>query len=108
VVSIEETKEIVWFRNILKDFQEKQVNATPLLIENNFAIKLAKNPRFHDLTNNINTKYHLIQHRVEAKTFHWKHCSTSEKCVDIFTKVLRSENIEKFRKMIRLTNNPSD
>jgi hypothetical protein len=48
VVVAEATKEIVWLRKILEDLQEKQVNATPLLIDNTSAIKLAKNPRFHD------------------------------------------------------------
>jgi hypothetical protein len=60
VVVAEETKEIVWIKKILNDLQEKQVNITPLLIGNTSAIKLAKNPRFHDQTKNINTKYHFI------------------------------------------------
>jgi hypothetical protein len=54
------------------------VNATPLLLDDTFAVKLAKNPRFHDQTKPINTKYHLIQHHVEAKTIQLIHCSTSE------------------------------
>ena len=60
VAAAEATKEIVWLRKILEDLQEKQENSTPLLIDNTFAIKLAKNPRFHDRTKHINTKYHLI------------------------------------------------
>jgi len=46
------------------------VHSTPLLIDNTYAIKLAKNPKFHDQTKHINTKYHLIRHHVEAKTIH--------------------------------------
>jgi hypothetical protein len=34
VAAAEATKEIVWLRKILEDLQEKQVNATPLLIDN--------------------------------------------------------------------------
>ena len=70
VAAAEATKEIVWLRKILEDLQEKQENSTPLLINNTSAIKLAKNPRFHDRTKHINTKYHLIRHHVEAKTVH--------------------------------------
>jgi hypothetical protein len=84
------------------------VNATPLLIDNTSAIKLAKNPRFHDRTKHINMKYHLIRHHVEAKTIHLIHCSTSEQIADIFTKVLGREKFEKFRKMLGLTNTPLD
>jgi hypothetical protein len=44
VAVVEATKDIVWLRKILEDLQEKQVNSTPLLVDNTFAIKLAKNP----------------------------------------------------------------
>jgi hypothetical protein len=56
VAATEATKEIVWLRKILEGLQEKQVNSTPLLVDNTFAIKLAKNPRFYDRTKHINTK----------------------------------------------------
>jgi hypothetical protein len=60
VAVAEATKEIVWLRKILEDLQEKQVNSSPLLVDNTSAINLAKNPRLHDRTKHINTKYHLI------------------------------------------------
>jgi hypothetical protein len=79
VVFVEETKEIGWIKKILEDLQEKQLNSTPLLVDDTFAINLVKNPRFHDRTKNINTKYHLIQYHVEAKTIHFIHYATNEK-----------------------------
>eukprot|EP00253_Pinus_taeda_P004405 PITA_04405 len=78
VVAVEATKEIVWLRKILEDLHVKQVHSTLLMIDNTSAIKLAKNPKFHDRTKHINTKYHLIRHHVEAKTIHLRHCSTNE------------------------------
>ena len=93
---------------ILEDLQVNQVQLTPLMIDNTSAIKLAKNPKFHDQTKHINTKYHMIRHHVEAKTIHLFHCSTNEQIVDIFTKVLGRENIERFRMMLGLTNTPLD
>jgi hypothetical protein len=62
------------------------VNSTLLLVDNTFAIKLAKNPRFHDQTKHINTKYHLIRYHVEAKTIHSRHCSTNVKMIIFGTK----------------------
>ena len=108
VAAAEATKEIVWLRKILEDLQEKQENATPLLVNNTSAIKLDKNPRFHDRTKHINTKYHLIRHHVEAKAVHLRHCSTNDQVADIFTKALGREKFERFRNMLRLTNTPSD
>eukprot|EP00253_Pinus_taeda_P021996 PITA_21996 len=108
VAAAEATKEIVWLRKILEYLQVKQVQSTPLMIDNTSAIKLAKNPKFHDRTKHINTKYHLIQHHVEAKTIHLCHCSTNEQIADIFTKALGREKLERFRTMLGLTNIPSD
>ena len=84
------------------------MTSTPLFVDNSSAIQLAKNPKFHDRTKHINTKYHLIRHHVEAKTIHMTHCSTLEKIVDIFTKVLGHENFEKFRMQLGMSNVPLD
>eukprot|EP00253_Pinus_taeda_P014817 PITA_14817 len=107
VAAAEATKEIAWLRKILEDLQVKQVQSTPLMIDNTFAIKLDKNPKFHDRTKHINTKYHLIRHHVEAKTIHLRHFSTNEQIADIFTKALGREKLEQFRMMLGLTNIPS-
>eukprot|EP00253_Pinus_taeda_P012718 PITA_12718 len=95
-------------RQILEDLQVKQVQSTPLMIGNISPIKLAKRPKFHDRTKHINTKYHLIQHHVEAKTIHLRHCSTNEQIADIYTKPLGREKLERFRTMLGVTNIPSD
>ena len=44
----EATNEFLWLREILEDFQEKQMHSTYLMIDNTSTIKLAKNPKFHD------------------------------------------------------------
>ena len=108
MAAAEATKEIVWLRKILEDLQVKQVQSTPLMIDNTSAIKLAKNQKFHDRTKHINTKYHLIRHHVEAKTIHLCHCSTNEKIANNFTKALGREKLERFRTMLGLTNIHSD
>ena len=78
------------------------------MINNTYTIKLDKNPRFHDWTKHMNTKYHLIWHHVESKIVHLQHCSTNEQIVDIFTKALGWEMFERFRTMLGLTKSPSD
>lgn len=73
VAVVETTEMIVWLRKIIEDLQEKQIQPTPLLIDNTFAIQLTRNPKFHDRTKHINTKIHLIRYYVEAKTIQLKH-----------------------------------
>jgi len=70
VAATQATQEIIWLRKILEDLQEKQKASTSLLTDNSSAIQLAKNPKFHDRSKHINTKYHLIRHYVEAKVIH--------------------------------------
>eukprot|EP00253_Pinus_taeda_P003330 PITA_03330 len=48
VAAAEATKEIVWLGKILEGLQVKQVQSTPLMIDNTSVIKMAKNPKFHD------------------------------------------------------------
>eukprot|EP00253_Pinus_taeda_P025698 PITA_25698 len=107
-ISAEAIKEIAWLRKILEDLQVKQVQSTPLMIDNTSAIKLAKKPKFRDRTKHINSKYHLIRHHVEAKKIHLRHCSTNDKIADIFTKAPGREKLERFRATLGLTNIPSD
>ena len=83
------------------------MTSTPLFVDNTPVIQLAKNPKFHDRTKHINTKYHLIRHHVEAKTIPL-HCPTSEQIVDIFTKALGREKFENFRMQLGMSNVPSD
>ena len=104
----EGTPEILWFRKIPEDLQEKQLYSNPLLIDKTSTIKLSKNPKFHDRTKNINTKYHLIRWHVEEKVIHLHHCSTNEQIVNIFAKSLGVEKLERFRLMLVITYVTSD
>ena len=79
------------------------MTSTPLFVDNTSAIQLAKNPSVHDRTKHINTKYHLVQHHVEAKTIPLIHCSTSEQITDVFTKAPGCEKFEKLRMQLGMS-----
>lgn len=77
------------------------MNVTPLLVDYTFAIKLAKNPVFHDCMEHINTK--LIWHHMKVDNVQVEHCHTMKQATDILAKVLQRE---KFRGMLGLTITP--
>jgi hypothetical protein len=52
VVATEAMKDIACLMKIL-DLQEKNMNSTPLLHDNNSTIMLAKNPKLHDRAKHI-------------------------------------------------------
>ena len=60
VAAAQATKETIPLRKILEDLQEKQVTSMLLFVDKTSAFQLAKNPKFHDRTKHINTKYCLI------------------------------------------------
>ena len=55
------SKEIIWMRRLLGDIDWKQPNPTPLLCDNQSAIKLVRNPKLHQRTKHIDVKYHFIR-----------------------------------------------
>ena len=108
VAAAQATKEIIWIRKILEDLQEKQKASTPLFVDNSSAIQLTRNPKFHDRTKHINTKYNLIRHHVKAKIIHLTYFPTLEQITDIFTKALGLEKFKNFRSLLGMSNVPSN
>jgi len=57
-------------------------------VDNQSAIKLAKNPVQHGRSKHIDTRYHFLRDHVKQKTIELKYCNTTEQIADIFTKPL--------------------
>ncbi|KAI5342162.1 hypothetical protein L3X38_010037 [Prunus dulcis] len=61
VSASEATTQAIWLRFVLEDFGELQTEATPLMVDNTFAIAMTRNPVFHQKTKHINRIYHFIR-----------------------------------------------
>lgn len=57
-------KEAVWLRRLLDDIGHQCDTATILNIDNQSAIRLAKNPEFHERTKHIDVRYHHIREMI--------------------------------------------
>jgi hypothetical protein len=93
----EATCEIVWLRRILQDLGISQAEATSLFIDNQSAIKLAKNPVFHSKTKHVDTKYHHIRSLIAKDVIKPIYCPPEDQISDIFTKPLGRIKFTKFR-----------
>lgn len=91
------TKEIIWLRRLLKDLGRPQHNATPLLCDNQSAIKLVRNPEYHQRTKHIDVRYHFIRSMQEDNTLNVKYVQTSEQLADGLTKSLDGPKFLKFK-----------
>lgn len=55
------TKEIIWTRRLLDGLGHLQRGPTPLFSDNQSAIRLIKNPEYHQKTKHIDIQYHVIR-----------------------------------------------
>jgi hypothetical protein len=67
--------------------------------DNISSILLVNNPVYHARTKHIEVHYHFIREKFLAKKINIIHVSTEDQVVDIFTKVLGTDKLKKFRQM---------
>jgi transposase InsO family protein len=91
------TKEVMYLRQLLDDLRYPQVGATMLLVDNQGAIGLAKNPVLHQRTKHIDIRYHFIRERVKGGDVQPVYVSTNEQWADLLTKALDANRIEYLR-----------
>ena len=74
-----------------------------LRADNQGAIQLSNNNKFHACTKHIDVHYHFIREALENKLLEIKYVPTDENIVDIFTKLLSRPLFKKFREMLGLS-----
>lgn len=65
MAAIEATKQALWLRVLLSELTATKPKAVTLMVDNNSAIALMKNPVFHGRSKHIDVKYHFISECVE-------------------------------------------
>jgi len=92
--------EAIWLRNILKELDHPQEEATVIFVDNKSTIQLAKNPVHHGRSKHINTRFHFLRGHVKQKTVKLEYCHTIEQVADIFTKALPIEPFRWLKEML--------
>jgi hypothetical protein len=95
-------KEILWVRQFLGELVAKFVSPTPLLSDNQSAIALAKNNKFHARSKHIDIRYHFIREAVENEIVKLSYVPTGDNTADIFTKPLAAPKFTAFRNALGL------
>ena len=90
IARAEAAKEAVWIRNFINDLRIPgvHIDAVPLYIDNNSALKLTRNPEFHSRSKHIDVKHHFIREKVDDGIINTLRVETSDNLADIFTKGL--------------------
>ena len=90
VAGYKATQEIIWIQNMINDLRIKALEATstPLLIDNNAALKLTRNPELHDRTKHIELKYHFLREMTLSGRINTRKVGTKDNLADLLTKPL--------------------
>jgi hypothetical protein len=95
-------KDVIWLQNLISEIRAPIVGPTIILCNNQGAITLTQNNKFHPHTKHIDIRYHFIQKAVNDGKIILIYCPTSANVADIFTKVLAHLKVQKFVDMLGL------
>lgn len=84
-------KEIIWFRKLFDDCKLDIKNFL-LCVDNTGAIRLTKNPEFHQRSKHIDVKYHFIRDLYNKKKLEISYVKSEDQIADIFTKALPKDS----------------
>ena len=86
------TQEAIYFRKLLADLGCKADSPTVLKDNNQGAIELPRNLRFHHRTKHIDVAFHFIRERIASNEVKVVYCPSNEMLADIMTKGLASKS----------------
>jgi len=103
IAAVSAGQEILFLRNLFKAFGYKIDEPSTLLIDNNSAISVAKNPEHHGRMKHLDLRFYWLRDEVEKKKIQVKHVDTNNMAADILTKALGRVKVGEMVKMLGLT-----
>jgi hypothetical protein len=90
-------REILYLQALIMELYEPVIPPIPVYCNNQGAIALASNNKFHTRTKHIDLRYHYIQSLVWSGILNLQYCPTEDNIADIFTKVLPRPRLTKLQ-----------
>ena len=84
----EATCEAIWLRSLYKELGLAQKYPTQIWGDNEGAIVMAKDPKFHQRSKHIDIKWHAIRDMIREKSIMTESCQDYQQTTDIMTKAL--------------------
>ncbi|KAG8487092.1 hypothetical protein CXB51_020668 [Gossypium anomalum] len=66
----------IWLRKLLFDLNEDQSEATEIMVNNQSAVAIAKNPVFHGKTKHFKIKFHFVREAEQSGEISLVHCNS--------------------------------
>ena len=93
----ESVKEAIWLRRLLHSLGFPSRLPTNIFSDNQGAIQLVKNPKYHKRTKHIETKYYLIREKYAQQEIEVLYINTKQQLADLLTKALPRETFQHLR-----------
>uniref|UniRef100_A0ACD5TR82 Uncharacterized protein n=1 Tax=Avena sativa TaxID=4498 RepID=A0ACD5TR82_AVESA len=90
----------VWLSRLLGEMLGKAPTRFTLLVDNQSAIALSKNPVHHDRTKHIDVKFHFTRECIEEGRADIKFVGTNDQLADLLTKALGRTKFVEMRQML--------
>jgi hypothetical protein len=100
IASAEAAKELVWLQRFLVELNVELKHKPELLCDNQSALRLIKNPEFHQRSKHIDIAYHFVRDKYEEGLFVLKFVGTEDQKADIFTKAFTEKRFKDLRDAI--------
>lgn len=95
-------KEALWLRSFLHEVWRMPLDPTTILSDNQSAIALAKDDRYHARTKHIDIRFHFIRYHIEHGNLLVTYCPTDDMVADTLTKALPSMKAKHFASSLGL------
>ncbi|XP_056647429.1 uncharacterized protein LOC130452135 [Diorhabda sublineata] len=92
----EATREGLWIRYLLEDYERKTQETTVIYEDNQSCLKLAENGKFSSRSKHIDIKYHFIRDIKKKSLMNYEYCQTDEMIADMLTKPLGKNKLRYF------------
>lgn len=97
-------KEAIWLKNLLGElFPRGQFSPVTIYCDNQGAIALSKDDRFHARTKHIDIRFHFIRKSVEQNYLQVLYCPTEDMIADALTKGLPHIKTKHFASLMGLS-----
>jgi hypothetical protein len=95
-------KEAIWLRTFVNEIRGGEEKPLTVMGDNQGAIALAKDNKFHSRTKHIDLRYHFIREAVDEGKITMKYIPTTDNVADIFTKALAKPKFKGFVQLLGL------
>jgi len=100
VATARATCQVVWLRRLLGELTGVEAHPPALMVDNQPAIALAKNPVLHDRSKHIDVKFHFLRDCVDGGQIVIEFVETARQLADVLTKPLGRLRLTELKEMI--------